>query len=261
MSDVPQFDADGKPIANAWKDRQNGLIVWGLVAACAMVLAATGLGLYELGKRTASAPIVREVLTMPPPPPPSHTVIEYIESTGGKEHVKGNATGASLSLSGEKVEAKDMVIAPTDMTLFDVGSLTGGAFSGSFKASVSGQMWIRILGLLVFIGCGAGAVLSFKKTPLDWHQWGGLGVGSLAGLVVAVQPELFWVGGGGLAIAAVLNFLPSRQSSALLSAGQTYDDFIESDPAVKQKWIDYRAKAVPSKDKNTIDNLIKRTNT
>jgi len=253
--ELPQPSVDrlcAKP--NAWK-KPIPPLAW-------IVLLVTGIGAGIFAVVATPRPASPPAPVVQAPPPQSHTVIEYTESTGGKEHVKGNATGASLSLSGEKVEAKDMVIAPTDMTLFDVGSLTGGAFSGSFKASVSGQFWIRMLGLLAFVGCGAGAVLSFKKTPLDWHQWGGLAVGALAGLVVAVQPELFWVGLGGLAIAAALNFFPSRQAGALLSAGQEYEDFLDApgNEDIKARWVKHRQQ-VPTKDKNTIDNLIKRTNT
>lgn len=246
--------SDEPPKPNSWKDRQNGMIVWGVVAACALMIAGLSVGMYVLGQRVVAAPAPA---VQAPVYPSAHIVID--ESTGGKEHVKGNATGASLSLSGEKVEAKDMVIAPTDMTLFDVGSLTGGAFSGSFKASVSGQLWIRIIFAILALAAFALAVLSFKKNPLDWHCYGGLALGGVLCVVVVADPTLLYVGLAGAAIAAVLNFLPSRTATKTIDAAQWYDDFTQSDPDVKAKWLAFRA-TMPSAAKNTIDNLIKRTN-
>jgi len=251
----PTIDAS-KPVPNAWKEKDVPPWAWGVASFVACIVIGIVLA-YAISRSTIQsaqpAPIVQA------PPPPSHTVIEYIESTGGKEHVKGNATGASLSLSGEKVEAKDMVIAPTDMTLFDVGSLTGGAFSGSFKASVSGQLWIRIIFALLALAAFALAVLSFKKNPLDWHCYGGLALGGVLCVVVVADPTLLYVGLAGVAIAAALNFLPSRTATKTIDAAQWYDDFTQSDPDVSAKWLAFRAK-MPAAAKSVIDNLIKKTN-
>lgn len=251
MTDIPP------PISRP--PRRDRSSLWPYAAVAAVLLIIVGCLVWAVANKYSVSAVT------PAPSAPVHQAqpemrVTITESTGGKDYVKGNTHGPDMSLSGDKVSGDDLQIKAHDFSLVDVGSISGGVFSGKISASVSGQLWIRILGLLAFIGCGAAAVLSFKKTPLDYHQWGGLAVGSLAGLVVAVQPDLFWVGLGGLGIAAALNFIPSRQSGKTLDAAQWYDDFTESDPDIKAKWIAFRAK-MPTSAKTVIDNLIKRTNT
>lgn len=251
MSDTEPTIDGSRPVPNAWK-RSSLPGVWYVVILATLCVAWGALvwwGCRQDDARKAQAQ-----------PAPSHTVIEYSESTGGKEAVKGNTHGPEVSLSGHEVSGDDLNIKSHDFTLVDIGGITGGAFSGSIKASVSGQLWIRLLGLLAFVGCGALAVLSFKKTPLDWHQWGGLGAASLAGLIVAVNPDLFWIGAGGVALAALVNFLPSMTAGKTLDAAQWYDDFTQSDPAITKAWTDFRTK-MPANAKAVIDNFIRKTNT
>ncbi len=236
---------------------------WGpvlLVLAALSLLVAGGWLLYRLGSLTASQPPPNVVVELEKPQQP-YTKITHTTSIGGSQTKRGSAEGGSLDLSTPdgKIDAKDIRIPATAMNFVDIGTVTGGAFSGGFSATSTGLFWVRMIGLAACLGCGALAYLNLKKNPLDWHYTASLAGGSLAGLIAVFNPEfgLWCLFGGGAALCA--NLLPSIQGSKLLSVGQHFDDFVSSDPDVKAKWDAYRARQVPRSDKNILD-FIKSTN-
>jgi len=253
---LPTVDGSA-PVPNAWKKRANH-VYWIIIAGLLCVIVAE-LAWYATHPTDRPMFMALNAPAVQPAPPQSKTVIEYTESIGGKDHVKGNTHGPDMSVSGEKVEAKDMQIAAHDFTLVDVGTISGGMFSGSIKASVSGSVWIRIIFALLALAAFALAYLNFRKNPLDWHFYGSLALGGVLCVVVAANPELLYVGLAGIAIAAVVNFLPSIMATKTTDAAQWYDDFTESDPDIKAKWIAFRAK-MPAAAKSVIDNVIRKSN-
>ncbi len=124
------------------------------------------------------------------------------------------------------------------------------------------QLLVRILGVLLCLGCGALAFLNFKKNPLDWHFYGGLAVASVSGLLVAIEPDLFWIGLIGAGVAALANFWPSITASRVLEASKNYEDFIAvpENADIKARWVKFRA-GMTAIDKNTIDTVIQKANT
>lgn len=254
---------DGTPRPNAWKKPLFGVSFLGGTITCIITVFAVG-GAIMLLQHLCADPAPPASSDTPativqPAPPQPHTRIEYTESEGGETRVKGNATGASMSAMGESVDLDKLRVDNAAFTLADIGATSGGGVAFSLKATTSGMFWIRMLGLAAFLGCGALAFLNFKKNPLDWHFWGGLAVGSLAGLVVLVQPEMFYIGLAGAAVAALANFWPSITAGRVLEASKNYEDFIESSPDLKARWVNFRA-GMTTADKKTIDTVIKPSN-
>lgn len=254
---------DELPKPNAWRKTPNaGAFLLFMLAVGALILCACFLvSHYDTKIDIRPAAPVQPVTERNQLPAPSHTLITHTVTSTGEVHESAVNKGGSISGTGDKADIKGANLAPGAVGLSGITS-SGGGLIGSVTASVSGQMWIRILGLLAFVGCGGLAVLSFKKTPTDWHQWGGLGVGALGGFLVMIQPDLLWIGCGVGAVAALCTAFPSRQAGKLLSAGQNYEDFFD-DPAnadIKARWSAYRSAKVTSADKTTIDTIIKKSN-
>lgn len=230
------------------------------VGACvlaAFVLCSMGVLLYRQHQSlNPSLTIVQPIQAAPPQP---HAEYTRTTSTGGVTTSEGALTGPSMRIDGDKVEADKLHLEAPALTLFDIGSVTGGALTGSFKASVSGTLWIRIIFALLALAAFALAYLNFRKNPLDWHFYGSLALGGVLCVVVAANPELLYIGLFGVAIAAALNFLPSITASRTIEASKNYEDFIASAPDIKARWTSFR-ESMTSADKSVIDNVIKKNN-
>lgn len=251
MSDLPI-----EITPNAWKKRSTGPLIAVLVFVVGVALYAT----YRMGQATNPTPLVIPPASIVAPPAPPYIKISETTSTGGKEVNKSEAIGPSFKGSGDGVKANDAVFGQPKVKS-ETGEADGGGLTGTFSSMVKGsQLLVRILGVLVCLGCGALAFLNFKKNPLDWHFYGGLALGSVAGLVVAIEPDLFWVGLIGVGIAALANFWPSITASRVLEASKNYEDFITANADIKERWIKFRA-GVSAADKNTIDTVIIPKNT
>lgn len=254
---------DQIPEPNAWQKRGNGSLIAMLalfVGVLFVLVGVTAYATYKMGQATNPTPLVIPPAIAPPLPPQPYIEVTETTSTGGVIQRKGSAEGASIALAGDKVDGKDLKIAPTSISLGDLGSITGGAFEGSITVTQEGQSRIRLLGLMIFLVCGGLAFYNFKKNPLDWHFWGGLGVASIGGFAIMCDPMLLWYGLAAVGAGAIANFLPSIMAGKLLEAGKSYEDFVNSDSDVKAKWTAYRATTVPQSDKNTIA-VIQKANT
>lgn len=186
-----------------------------------------------------------------PTPPMSGTRKTTIVEEGGIEEVRDTATGTGgrMTGSGDAAKLDNGVFTVPAATLEAIGNAIGGGVSGSLTAKVGGEWIIRILALLVSLGLGALAFLNFKKTPWDWHYWGGLGLGALAAFVVFIQPEFLYVGIAGVAIAGIVNFWPSIAAAKFRSAGDEMQEFIDDDPDRAKAWEEWIKLYGENKDK------------
>lgn len=247
------------PVPNSWK-RGTDYTAIVLLIVGVLVVAGGLWASYRMGKATNPTPLVIPPASIVAPPAPPYIKISETTSTGGKEVNRSDAIGPSFKGSGDGVKANDAVFGQPKVNS-ETGSAEGGSLAGDFSSMVKGsQLLVRILGVLVCLGCGALAFLNFKKNPLDVHFYGGLALGSVGGLVVAIEPDLFWVGLIGMGIAALANFLPSITASRVLEASKNYEDFITANADIKERWIKFRA-GVSAADKNTIDTVIIPKNT
>jgi len=232
-----------------------GCLVWMLAGKYAAPATA------PMAAAAGASPVVSTATarTYIVPQPEAHITIT--ESTGGTTKTTAHADGASIDLSGKEVNAKDLVIQPTVLGVDGVGGATGGGFLGSFSLKAGGITLLQWCGLAVFLGLGALAYLNWKKAPLDVHHTLSLAAGAVGGLVTFVQPEIWWVGLGAVAIAALVNFLPSMMGPKVLEAAKNYEDFFDvpANADVKARWVAFRA-GMSTKDKNVIDTVIRKEN-
>lgn len=235
------------PVPNSWK-RGTDYTAIVLLIVGVLVVAGGLWASYRMGKATNPTPLVIPPASIVAPPAPPYIKISETTSTGGKEVNRSDAVGPSFKGSGDGVKANDAVFGQPKVNS-ETGSAEGGSLAGDFSSMVKGsQLLVRILGVLVCLGCGALAFLNFKKNPLDWHYTAGLAAGSLGGLVAAIEPDLFWIGLVAVGVAALVNFWPSIAAVKFKSAGDEMQEFINDDSDRAKAWADWQHKYVEDKD-------------
>lgn len=188
-----------------------------LAVLLAFVLIGLGVLLFVVLKQNAGH-IADPGTMVQAPAPQAHTTLTYERSTGGIETRKGTNEGASIVMSGDTVNGKDLAIAPTSMSFGDLGSFTGGAFSGNISASTSGLLWVRILGGAWALLCFWRAYVKWQLTPADVPHIAGTAAAGIPGVVAVIAPEFALACAAG---AAVIFIAPHLMASRSDKAGKT----------------------------------------
>lgn len=129
-----------------------------------------------------------------------------------KQRLKGEATGAGASATGDKLDQKIDSGAPT-LNLPGVGKGSGGSVSGDSTASIAGVSIFIILGGL----CVLGGVASFA---LQLYPRTGIGLLAIGGCFIAVGifPWLLWLLVGAGVVAVLLYLWAERHGKSMHEA-------------------------------------------
>lgn len=189
-----------------------------LVGIAAFCLTIFGMAVYN-GHITAgfqhtgaAAPVVKDSLTTHQP------TVEYTRetSTGGSTTVKGNAVGPSMNLTGDQVSADALRMNGTSLAMDDIGSVAGGSFQGSFKASSNTTRLLQIVSGMLGLLCLCGVALRlYHAPPIDINHTACLAVAGIALIVGAFVPSILaWIGLGTICVFVISFVFPSAMGKA-----------------------------------------------
>lgn len=241
MSDIPP------PISRMPRRERPSWWPYAIVGGLLCIIVGVLLWLVLTRTAVAAAPTHQESLPVPQP----HSVLTFSESTGGKEHTKGNTLGSTVSLSGDTIAADDLKLTATVMSFDGLGSITGGGFGGSFKVSAGTLrllVWACIiLGFIHLISA------TLKWVARDYLHAAGQGLAALGFFIGAANPEfLGWCFVISSACSMFAHAFPSLAAKAGAEAEATLGKLNDRLNAVAPGALAQATALLPDKSKLTL---------